>query len=239
MGEVSTVGLFGLTALALVAVAALAWLGHLRMQAMKQDRPALNIDDPGLALALAICGLLIVGFMVWMATFFWALLVLLVFCVERAAHGLAQWRRDRRPVRISTEGVLALGLTVGWMTLFVAVEPSPLSVDHLRSIPASASSIPSCPASVIVPDVGNEMNSSAAGATSLMVVGSKVYVTDVPAGPSARQSIRLEGAATVCATADSNFGEAMIATAPGTTTVYVARPDGSRYRFTVTVAQRH
>jgi hypothetical protein len=145
-----------------------------------------------------------------------------------------QWRgHGRRLVRIGVGELLVVAVSVvmlGGVGAWVLVRPNPVF-----AIPSGVYAIEACPASTTVPDQGNEVNSSTAGSTADMTVGSKVYVTDSPTGASALESLSLLGTNVVCAAGGSGFGEVVIGVAPGDATLYVRSTDGVTYRISLYV----
>jgi hypothetical protein len=142
----------------------------------------------------------------------------------------ALWRgHQRRLVRIGASELLVLAVSVATLAgvgVWVLSRPDPVF-----AIPSDVYSISACPASTTVPDQGNEVNSSTAGSTADMTVGSKIYVTDSPTGASAFESLKLLGTNVVCAAGRSGFGEAVIGVHQGDAMLYVRSSAGDTYRI--------
>jgi hypothetical protein len=142
----------------------------------------------------------------------------------------ALWQgHKRRFVRIGVGELLVLAVSAVMLAgvgTWVVLRPDPVF-----AIPSDASAIKICPVSTTVPDEGNQVNSSIAGSTAEMSVGSKIYVTDSPTGTSGLGALKLQGGGLVCAAGPSGFGEAVIAIAPGDATLYVRNSGGDTYRI--------
>ena len=142
----------------------------------------------------------------------------------------ALWQgHERRLVRIGLGELLVVAVSAVMLAgvgTWVVLRPDPVF-----AIPSDAATIKTCPVSTAVPDEGNQINSSSAGSTAEMSVGSKIYVEDSPTGADALGAMKLKGAGLVCAAGPSGFGEAVIATASGDVTLFVRTSGGDTYRI--------
>jgi hypothetical protein len=147
----------------------------------------------------------------------------------------ALWQgHKRRFVRIGLGELLVLAVSAVMLAgvgTWVVLRPDPVF-----AIPSDASAIKTCPISTAVPDEGNQINSSSAGSTAEMSVGSKIYVADSPTGASALGALKLQGGGLVCAAGPSGFGEAVIAIASGDATLFVRNNGGDTYRISLHVS---
>ena len=136
------------------------------------------------------------------------------------------FRLDRSSIAVVAGSLAALAAALGW----ALVRPDPVF-----AVPSNAKHVSACGSSVTVPDVGNQVNRSIAGSTTVMTVGSKIYVEDSPVGSAALPALALDGPSVVCAAGGSGFGEVMIGTRPGAATLYVRTTGNVTYRIQIEV----
>ena len=145
------------------------------------------------------------------------------------AGDVVVWRRLRTPLRLDRYSVV---LAAAALAMLIAIGFGELlRSDAVLAVPGDAHNVVECAPSVNIPDEGNQVNRSIAGATTVMTIGSKIYIEDAPAP----RALHLEGANVVCAGGGSGFGEMLIGTNPGAATLYVDTAAGPTYRIQVQV----
>ena len=186
------------------------------------------------SLARSIAGGVAVAVLVvfgWLPALF---LILAVFPVaQNLAIQLYTGLRLRRPFRVDRSSFLVVAAS--FAVLVAVLGWALVRPDQVFAVPSSARHIRACGPSVTVPDTGNQVNRSIAGTTTVMSVGSKIYVEDTPDGRAALGALALDGPDVACAAGGSGFGEVVVGTKPGAATLYVRTNDNVTYRIQVQV----
>jgi hypothetical protein len=197
-------------------------------RAAQPESSAVRLMAQSIASGAALIVLVLVGWLsppfLIVGTFLVAPNVVLQLYVARRLG--RQFHLDRASVAIAAVSLVALVVALGWAIL----RPDPVF-----AVPSDAHHVSACGPSVTVPDVGNQVNRSTAGSTTVMTVGSKIYVEDSPVGSAALAALSLDGPDVVCAAGGFGFGESMVETRAGVATLCVRTTDNVTYRIQVQV----